>query len=222
MKKPSNSNDQSNRLRVPRRVLARFTRKQPTITRLLLEQIDTALEATALANRVCSREADAEESRSPMRKFEHEGDDARANLVDRIDVALTVPLEREDLFRASRYIDDVTDSLRDLVREMALWNVPTGRWSRGALTPAVDSLKELRRAVKTDDWTQSRKHCLRARRHTNRLRRNYQNGLTDIFEQPLTVDTLKIREILRRIDSIGSRLSDVSDALLDGMIKRYL
>ncbi len=219
--KPNQKVPRTGRLR-PRRVLSRFTSRQPTVTELLLEQIDTAIDAARLANRVFSREADAQESRSPMRKFEHVGDDVRATLVERIDVALTVPLEREDLFRASRYIDDVTDNLRDLVREMAKWEVPTGRWSKGALTPVVESLKELRRAVKTEDWTLSREHCLKARRHTNTLRRTYQNGLTQVFSEPLTIDTLKIREILRRVDSIGSRLSEASDALLDGMIKRYL
>ncbi len=206
----------------PRRVLQRLPARKPTIIELLIEQINTGLEATRLANQVLSREADAQASRRPMRRFEHEGDDQRANLVDRIDVALTVPLEREDLFRASRYIDDVTDNLRDLVREMAMWEVHRGSWSKGALTPAVSSLKSLRRAIRTEDWTESREHCLKARRQAGKLRRNYQEGLTLIFSEELTMETLKRREILRRIDSIGSRLSEASDALLDGMIKRYL
>ncbi len=206
----------------PRTMLSRLPRKQPSIHDLLIEQINTAIDATRLANQVCSREADAQASRRPMRRFEHAGDDQRATVVERIDVALTVPLEREDLFRASRYIDDVTDSLRDLVRQMALWDVPTGRWSKGALRPAIDSLKSLRQSLRTEDWTESRNHCLKARRHAGKLRRVYQDGLTLVFEDELSMDTLKVREILRRIDSVGSRLTEASDALLDGMIKRYL
>lgn len=197
-------------------------RKRESVSDLLVKQIDVALEATELANMVCSREADAEESRRPMRSIEHEGDDARATLVEKIDAVITVPLEREDLFRASRSIDDVTDHLRDLVREMAKWRVPTGKWSRDILAPAESSLKELRRAVGTTDSAMTREHCLIARYYANQLRRKYQNGLTRVFDDELTMDTLKKREILRRVDSIGRRLTEAADTLLDGMIKRFI
>ncbi len=189
---------------------------------ILVQQIEVAYEATELANMVCSREADAQRSRRPMRSIEHEGDDARANLVERIDTAVTVPLEREDLFRASRYIDDVTDNLRDMVREMAKWDVPTGLWSRDALAPAEIALRELKAAVISRDNTRSREHCISARYQARQLRRRYQDGLERVFAEELTMDTLKKREILRRIDSIGSRLAEAADALLDGMIKRFL
>lgn len=197
-------------------------RRTRTVNDMLIKQINVALDATELANMVCSQEADAQRSRKPMRNIEHEGDDARATLVHRINAALTVPLQREDLFRASRSIDDVTDDLRDLVREMAKWEVPSGNWSRDALAPAEASLKNLREAMSTKDAEKSRELCLSARYQAGLLRRKYQNGLTKVFSDPFTMDTLKKREILRRIDSIGSRLSEASDALLDGMVKRYL
>lgn len=197
-------------------------RRRTSVTELLIEQILVALDATELANMVCSREADAEEARSPMRDIEHEGDGARANLVEGISLVFTVPLEREDLFRASRSIDDVTDNLRDLVREMAMWEVPPGRWSKNALVPAADSLKALRRAVATADPDKAREQCLVARHHAGKLRKRYQVGLTRVLAEELSMDTLKKREVLRRIDSIGSRLSEAADALLDGMVKRYM
>lgn len=197
-------------------------KKNRGVKDILVQQIDVAFEATELANMVCSREADAQESRRPMRTIEHEGDDARATLVERINVVLTVPLEREDLFRASRYVDDVTDNLRDMVREMAKWEVPTGLWSRDVLAPAEASLKELKEALNTRDNVKAREHCLAARHHAGQLRRKYQNGLERVFAEELTMDTLKKREILRRVDSIGPRLTAASDALLDEMIKRFL
>lgn len=204
------------------RKLLHRKRPRPSVADLLIEQIMVALDATELANMVCSREADAQKSRKPMRSIEHEGDDARANLVHRMDLVFTVPLEREDLFRASRSIDDVTDNLRDLVREMAKWDVPPGRWSNNALAPAGDSLRALRRAIATADAAKSREQCLIARHHASRLRKRYQDGLTRVFAEELSMDTLKKREVLRRIDSIGSRLTEAADALLDGMVKRYL
>lgn len=193
-----------------------------TVGEILTEQIEVAMDATRLANKVLSSEREAQHSRRSMRNIEHEGDDARQTLGEKIDVALTVPLEREDLFRASRSIDDVTDHLRDMVREIAKWEVPTGSWSKNALEPALLSLRHLRSAVVTDDWTKAREECLAARRQAGKLRRVYQNGVTKVFSEKLSIDTLKKREILRRIDSVGGRLTEASDALLDGMIKRYL
>ncbi|MFT0761947.1 DUF47 domain-containing protein [Scrofimicrobium sp. R131] len=201
--------------------LGRRNRK-PTIVGVLNHQLEVAIEATELANMVCSREADAQESRKPMRSIEHEGDDAQEHLLALLNRALTVPLEREDLVRASRAIDDVVDHLRDLVREMAKWEVRTGKWSKNILDPALQSLRSLQAAVNQLDSAKQREGYLRARYQARQLRRKYQNGLAEIFSEELSLETLKRREILRRVDSIGSRLIDAIDFLIDGMVKRYL
>jgi uncharacterized protein len=50
---------------------------------------------------------------------EHRGDRARGGFVH----ALAPPLDREDLFRVSRSVDDVLDNLRDFARELELFAV---------------------------------------------------------------------------------------------------
>lgn len=193
-----------------------------SVKEILVRQVDVAMEALDVANQVLSREASAQASRKTMRTIEHEGDDARLDLAERVNVAFTVPLEREDLIRASRALDDITDNLRDLVREMAKWEVKPGLWSRDALAPGEDALGALRAAVEVTGAEESRNACLAARFHAGQLRRKYQKGLTRVFADELTMDTLKQREVLRRIDTVGVLVTNAADALLDGIVKRYV
>ncbi|MDN6429015.1 MAG: DUF47 family protein [Propionibacterium sp.] len=199
----------------------RSTRRKRS-SRILVRQIDCALEAARLANQVCSLESDCSQARRSMRTIEHAGDDARRSLVREIEMALNVPLEREDLFRASRSIDDVLDSTRDLVREIAEWEVPLGDWSRGAMDPVESALARFREALRSEDPERARSQYLAARQEARRTRRVYDRGLAIVLRQEVTADILKQREVLRRIESIGRDLIEVSNALLDGMVKRYL
>ena len=63
-------------------------------------------------------------ARAAMADVEHEGDAQRAALVAELSASLTTPIDREDLYRFSRSVDDVLDNLRDLVRETDLFGSP--------------------------------------------------------------------------------------------------
>lgn len=185
-------------------------------------QIEAAVAAAELANEVASKEAEPAESRRPMKSLRHEAHDASGELLTTMAAAITVPLEREDLFRASQSVETAISDLRDLVREMTWWELEGGGWSKDALAPAIDSLKELSAGVEDPDADASEKHFRKAKKHAAELRRAYQRGLTAIFSDDLTMTTLKKREILRRIDFLGLHLSNAADAMLAGMIKRYM
>lgn len=193
-----------------------------SVTELLADQLNTAIEAADVVGQVCLGEVDAQAARKTMRRIEHEGDRLRTQLMTRTSSALTVPLEREDLIRSSRAIDDVLDILRDMVRELALWEVPTGRWSQGMLAPVVDSLRALRRAVTVPDGQAGQFQAQQARIAARKVHLHYQQGSRRILVDPLTLDTVKQMEVLRRLLTIEARLMDAADAVLDGIVKRYL
>ena len=56
------------------------------------------------------------EAHERIAEIEQRGDAMRAELVTRLSGVLVAPIDREDLFRLSRSIDDVLDNLRDFVR----------------------------------------------------------------------------------------------------------
>jgi uncharacterized protein len=204
-----------------RRLLSRRARRKTT-RELLAHQIDITLEGVALALALVEGPNDRTDARGAMADIEHQGDDARAEVIRVMSSRVTTHLDREDLFRASRSIDDVLDNTRDFVREAIMWNAHPGERGAIALQQVAASLVKLRHAVASTDPVDVRKNCLAARKEASQVRRAYQEGLAQIYIGALTMDTLTTRELLRRLDVVGLRVAEAADALLDGLIKRAI
>lgn len=184
-------------------------------------QLDATLEGLALALETV-RGGDPSVARDRMGDIEHEGDDRRGQLVDALAEALTTPIDREDLFRLSRSIDDVLDNLRDFTRELDLFR-PADQEAFAPLLEAITAGTEaLRVAVASlsDDPAHVTMAAKNAKRHSNALRRLYQHALAALYGGELSMETLKIRDLLRRLDVVGLRLDEAADALADGAMKR--
>lgn len=195
--------------------------RRRTIPELLQRQIDHAIRGVAHARDVCTEAVDGD-GRRQMAEIEHHGDSARARLIDQMSRSLTTPLDREDIFRASRSIDDVLDNVRDLVREIHLWRVTVPPQALAALDAVAEALTHLRASARTVHDAASREHVLAARKSAKAVRACYQHGLADVFAQEFTMEVLKQREVLRRLDVVALRLIEATDALLDGQVKRTM
>lgn len=192
------------------------------MVRLIAKQVETAVEGARLAESMAAGEISACEARGLMSVLEHRGDDQRAELVLALAHSLTAPIDREDLFRLSRSVDDVLDDLRDFVRESDLYAIDDQEGVAPLLASIADGLQEMGVAVQnvvassrtvTADALLVKKHC-------NRVRQLYQLQLAGLFTGEVTVDMFKRRELLRRIDVVGLRMGEAADALLDGVLKR--
>jgi uncharacterized protein Yka (UPF0111/DUF47 family) len=199
----------------------RFARQ--TVEHVLV-QIDAAVEGVELAETMARGRKPTMVARKSMSEIEHRGDAGRLRLVQALSRALTTPIDREDLYRLSRSVDDVLDNLRDFVRESDLYQAGSQRAMVEPLRAVGDGLLSLRVAVVAivgapEEVTE---HALAARRHANRVRILYQARLGELFNGALTMEVLKTRELLRRIDVVALRLGEASGALIDGMLKRSL
>ncbi|WGD37681.1 DUF47 family protein [Lysinibacter sp. HNR] len=194
--------------------------KRRTIPALLIRQINFALEGAELAHRVCTKTVI--DGRDKMTRIEHNGDDARSDLIEYLSGTLTTPLDREDIFRASRSIDDVLDNLRDFVRESDLWAVSLPRQAEHAVEAIGEALRHLRHGVENIRISSSQEHLRCARKEAKTVRKHYQAGLAVIFTGDFTMNTLKQREMLRRLDVVALRLIEAADAVMDGQIKRTM
>ena len=188
----------------------------------LLAQLDATLEAVTLAGAMAAAEVPAEEGSRRMGEIETQGDDARRSLIEELRRTLATPMDREDLFRLSRSVDDILDNLRDLAREMALYRLD----GEPLLLDAVHNLEagvrglhgatECLIAEPADAANQA------AAAKKNDVRRAYQQAMAELLTSSEAVDTtlLRRREVLRRIDITGLRLAEAADALADGAVKR--
>lgn len=63
------------------------------------------------------------EMKVKLHEIEHKGDDKRHEMTSALVRAFITPLEREDLLKLSQYIDDVTDSIEDILIRIYINNV---------------------------------------------------------------------------------------------------
>ncbi len=196
----------------------------------LVGHLDVAIEGLALAALALGGEAygdgavvAAASIAGEMEAVEHRGDSLRRSLVASLAECLTPPLDREDLFRLSRAIDDVLDNTRDFVREWHLYRPEGERRLASLLESASGGLEELRRAVVAlqPDPDGASPHLLAAKQQAHQVRRRYESEVASLLAGgEVTVEVLKHRELLRRLDVVGIRLDEAVDILFDALVKR--
>lgn len=204
------------------RRLSRLVNRRPdaTLVDLLRHQVASAIEGINVARAAVRGDVASEQARRDMARVEHEGDRRRSEAVTRLASAFANPIDREDLFRLSRSIDDILDNLQDFVRELDLFDVPPGPGQDDMLVAVGQGLEDLDQAIAAiaQDPLQIRAKSLAVRK--NEVRRLYQVAVARTLSGPIDATCLKNRELLRRLDVVGLRLGEAADALADGAVKR--
>lgn len=195
-------------------------RPDATLVGALRDQVAAAADGVVLASAVAGGELDIDVAQVQMAELEHRGDRHRSASVTRLANAFANPIDREDLFRLSRSIDDVLDNLRDFVREVALFQVTPSPGTLTVLEAIGAALQDLDLAIGriATDPLRIRSATLAARK--NDVRRRYQEALAQVLSGEPDATSLKNRELLRRLDVVGLRLAEAADALADGAMKR--
>lgn len=197
-------------------------RSSDRLIALLAEQLTHTLGGARLVAELTAGQISLDEAHDRMRDLEHDGDEARARLITELGTVLSTPIDVEDLFRISRSVDDVLDNFRDFVRECDLYH-PAGLEFADPLAQAfVQGLEDFQPAI---DRLASSAGALRdatfeTRKGATQIRRLYQEQLAELFDGPIDGETLKRRELLRRLDVVGLRLGEAAAALADGAFKR--
>ncbi len=191
---------------------------------LLGAQVAATLEGARLVRTGTTRKhaPSTGDVRDEMSDIEHRGDDARARLIEQLSRALVTPIDREDLFRLSRSVDDVLDNLRDFAREVDLYDVEDRHFAKPLVKALIEGIETLAVAVEAlagtpDEVTGA---ALVVRKHAGSVRRLYQETLAVLFASDIDAEALKTMELLQRLDMVGLSLGEAADALADGAIKR--
>ncbi|MGI5287950.1 DUF47 domain-containing protein [Nonomuraea polychroma] len=208
------------RLRRIRDLLA--GRMDSAVTEALLGQLQATKEGAWLAMAMIGGEVGRTGAHEQMRSIEHLGDEERARLVDELKTAIVTPIDPEDLFRLSRSIDDVLDSLRDFVRESHLYRVPDQIRFSPLLDQVIVGIDALENAVRglASHPSEVVADALEAKKAGGAIRRMYQYEISRIFSAELTATAMKERELVRRLEIVGMAIGDAADAIADGAMKR--
>ncbi|NUO98511.1 MAG: DUF47 family protein [Nonomuraea sp.] len=197
-------------------------RMDSALTDALLGQLKATKEGAWLAMAMIGGEVGRTGAHERMRSIEHLGDEERARLVEELKTALVTPIDPEDLFRLSRSIDDVLDSLRDFVRESHLYRVPDQIRFTPLLDQVIVGIDALESAVRDLGSRPSTVtlDALEAKKAGGAVRRMYQYEISRIFSGEVTSDALKQRELVRRLEIVGIAIGNAADAIADGSMKR--
>jgi len=188
----------------------------------LLGALDATLEGASLVRRLIDGQVSAAAATDEMRVIEHRGDAERARLIVELRSALVTPIDREDLFRLSRAIDDVLDNLRDFVREWSLFGLDRSSVAAPLAEVVVTGVVDLRGAVEAlvADPRAITSRALAAKKTTNAIRRIFDVQMAGLLVGQVDVVMLRERELLRRLDVVGLRLGEAADALSEAAVKR--
>ncbi len=185
-------------------------------------QLTEATNACGVARAVAGGTIDGVTAHERMAAVERRGDTMRGELVARLSGVLVAPIDREDLFRLSRSIDDVLDNLRDFIREWDLYEIKAATSYLGLLDATAGGIADLQLAVQAiANDPKDVKTALASKESAGEIRRLYDIELGRLFRGKLTMEVVKCRELLRRLDVVGLRLNEAADRLSDAAVKRW-
>jgi hypothetical protein len=189
---------------------------------VLLRHLDVDTAGLSVVRAMLQGQLDHTEATIEMADIEHRGDALRAELVASLAHALVTPIDREDLYRLSRSIDEVVDGLRDLVREWDLFESHDAQALLSVLDAMTQAVSDVRVAIASivSAPQATSPQVLTAQRSANRIRLVHEDEIAALFAEKLTMRTLRQRELLHRLDTIGLHLVSAVHVLADAFVKR--
>lgn len=189
--------------------------------RLLCDQLACGLQAVVRLRAAVEGHAPLETVVDDIADIEDRADRHRDELIEELGQALTTPLDREDLFRLSRSLDDIVDNLRDFADALVRFHVTDVSTSIHAMEAIEGGLHGLGDAVELlVAGPKDVASAARSAKQRTRVRQAYLDGLVAVFEGEDCAEMLKQRELLRRLDVVGLRFGEAADTLADGALKR--
>lgn len=82
-----------------------------------------------------------------VERLEHEADEVRRVLIDKLNRSFVTPIDREDIFALSRAIDDILDYGYSTVDEMVTFSIEPNSHLRGMVTILREATNEIYLAV---------------------------------------------------------------------------
>ena len=183
-----------------------FLPETPDVLRMLREQ--TAITVDGMDALVAWAGGDAAAA-DRVRSCEHRADASKRELRQALTVALTTPLEPEDLFELSKGIDDVMNAAKDTVREAEVMAVAADRAMAEMAEKLAEGTRRLEDAFAAlpatgPAATDAADAAVKSQR---KLERTYRAAMSSLID----VDDLREQSARREL---YRRLSRTSDALV--------
>jgi uncharacterized protein Yka (UPF0111/DUF47 family) len=189
---------------------------------LLIQQSEITAEGLRLLEKFVSRAKGGAEAVEKMRAKEAEADEIRRILIDELHNTFVTPLDREDIFTLSLYIDDILDYAYTTIEEVELLGIDADEHLTEMIAFNREAAEEIELAIKrlSANPRVAAEHARRAKKMENKVEHLYRLAISDLFKKakdfkPLML-MLRRREVYRHVSNMADRANDAADVI--GMV----
>lgn len=200
-----------------------FKPRQDNFLRLLIEQAEqTRLGLEALASYM---QTNNPQDAARVGEAEKEADELRRILIDELHRTFVTPIDREDIFRLSRAIDDILDYAWSTVDEMQVLQVQPNPHLRELTALLAKAAREIHMSMLRfrEHPKVAAEHAVRAKSIENRVESVYREALADLFNGPIDLEhvvaMLKLREVYRHISNCADRGDETANLIGDILVE---
>ncbi|NQS92280.1 MAG: DUF47 family protein, partial [Chloroflexi bacterium] len=191
--------------------------KEDKFVSMLIEQSQITVEGLKLLEKWLSKSELKEKAIDQMRRKEIEADEVRRILIDELHNTFITPLDREDIFMISLYIDDILDYCYSTVEEMQLLEIEADDYLIEMVKLTREATEELEMAFHRL-FTNPRvagEHARRAKKIENEVEHLYRVAISDLFTKAKDFDPLMVmlrqREVYRHVSNMADQADRAAD-----------
>jgi len=196
--------------------------KEDKFVGMLIEQTQITVEGLRLLEKWLGKTELKEKAIDQMRAKEVEADEVRRILIDELHNTFITPLDREDIFMISLYIDDILDYCYSTVEEMQLLHIDADDYLIEMVKLTREATEELEMAFHRI-FTNPRvagEHARRAKKIENEVEHLYRVAIGELFTKALDFSPLMVmlrrREVYRHVSNMADQADMAADVL--GMV----
>jgi uncharacterized protein len=197
-----------------------FLPETPDVVGMLRLQAQVTTEGLDALVRWSRGHPDAAEE---VRAKEHEADDRKRELREALTAAFTTPLDAEDLYMLSLYLDAVMNGAKDLVRECEVMELPPDAHAATMAACLLDGVRLLDEAFgrleSRHDGELATVAADAAVKTRRALEREYRTAMSSLLADEDLRAVQGRREIYRRLSRMGEDLEQVADRVWYAVLK---
>jgi len=201
--------------------------KEEKFFEMLTEQSENALEASKklkdFIDSYSKLDRNAKKSRvQEIKDIEHKGDELSHKIIEKLNVAFITPIDKEDLYRMTVIIDDITDLINAAALRFVLLSIE--RIDDyiikfiAIINESISELIQMISSLKGKEYTKD--HLLKIHELENKADEIYHKALSELFHfYKNSIDIMKYKEIYEILERTTDKCEEVSQVIENVMVK---
>lgn len=196
-----------------------FLPKDRDFYRMLRDQSEKTVEGMRALRDFSNRPTDG--AKDLVLRLENEADDLRLHLINELNETFVTPIDREDIHRLSKAVDDILDYAKRTVNEFTIYKVDPTPKAKQIIDVLTTATEEIDRAIHLLERNKAAAaaHAASAKKAENKVEYLFNEALAEIFEGRDTIYILKMREIYRHLSNSADRVDEAADVIHDITVK---